>query len=87
MIASEDPIVDVPIVFASGSQGALKSLAIIETHPFCCSAKTSKAYELYCIRTILNIGADGVLFVIDEVLGEGIAVRRGYSDDREVQLQ
>jgi len=33
MMASEDPMVEVPIVFASGSAGALNSLAIIDTHP------------------------------------------------------
>ena len=33
MMASEDPMVEVPIVFASLSVGALNSLAIMETHP------------------------------------------------------
>jgi hypothetical protein len=33
MMASEEPMVEVPIVFASASVGALNNFAIIETHP------------------------------------------------------
>lgn len=33
MIASEEPMVEVPIVFASSLEGQLNSLAIIDTHP------------------------------------------------------
>lgn len=72
MIASEEPIVEVPIVLASSSPGALNSLAIMETHPNH-SQPCSRIYP-QCIRTVLDIGAHGVLFVVDEVLGEGIAV-------------
>jgi hypothetical protein len=42
LIASEEPMVEVPIVFASSWEGALNSLAIIDTHPkFSFSAKCS----------------------------------------------
>jgi hypothetical protein len=33
MMASEEPMVEVPIVFASSWEGQLNSLAIIDTHP------------------------------------------------------
>jgi hypothetical protein len=66
--------------------GALNSLAIIETHPVRYSANMSNASNLYCIRTVLNIGADRVLFVIDEVLREGVAGRYGYSDGQRTLL-
>lgn len=33
MMASEEPMVEVPIVFASSWDGALNSLAIMDTHP------------------------------------------------------
>ncbi len=86
IMASEDPMVDVPIVFASSWLGALNSLAIIETHPVRYSANMSNASNLYCIRTVLNICADRVLFVIDEVLREGVAGRYGYSDGQRTLL-
>jgi hypothetical protein len=74
MMASEDPIVEVPIVFASSWVGALNSLAIMLTHPVYRSATVSQLYGVWCERTVLDVGADGVLFVVDEVLREGVAV-------------
>ena len=74
MMASEEPIVEVPMVFASSWEGALNSLAIIETHP--ALSQLVLFLSLYGSgRTVLDIGADGVLFVVDEVLGEGVTSR------------
>ena len=74
MMASEEPIVEVPMVFASSWEGALNSLAIIETHP--ALSQLPFFLSLYGSgRTVLDIGADGVLFVVDEVLGEGVTSR------------
>lgn len=47
MIASEEPMVEVPIVFASSVEGQLKSLAIIETHPKIIS-QVSYANSIFC---------------------------------------
>jgi hypothetical protein len=73
MMASEDPIVEVPMVLASSWLGALKSLAIMLTHPVRCLAAVSPRYGMWYGRTVLDIGANGVLFVVDEVLREGVA--------------
>jgi hypothetical protein len=47
MIASEDPIVEVPMVLASSWVGALNSLAIMETHPVQFSAIISQKYSIW----------------------------------------
>jgi len=75
MMASDDPIVEVPIVFASASAGALKSFAIMETHPVYKSATDSYSSLLQYVRTVLNVGANGVLFIVDEVLGKSITIK------------
>ena len=46
MMASEDPMVEVPIVFASSCDGALKSLAIMETHPVALSQPSFQSLNL-----------------------------------------
>ena len=75
MIASEDPIVEVPIVLASASDGALKSFAIMDTHPVRLSLHACIPVCIFIERTVLNVGADGVLFVVDEVFGESVSAR------------
>jgi hypothetical protein len=69
MMASEEPMVEVPIVLASSWEGALNSLAIIDTHPVHVSHCISTEFE---VRTVLDIGANGILLVVDEVLGESV---------------
>jgi hypothetical protein len=46
MMASEDPIVEVPTVLASSWIGALNSLAIMLTHPVRCLAAVFQSYGL-----------------------------------------
>lgn len=41
-------------------------------------SKHSSAHFVVYVRTVLDIGADGVLFVIDEVLRERVAEVKGY---------
>jgi len=72
MMASDDPIVEVPIVFASASAGALKSFAIMETHPVFKSTANSDSSVAQYVRTVLDVGANGVFFIVDEVFGESI---------------
>jgi hypothetical protein len=80
MMASEDPMVEVPMVFASSSFGALNSLAIIETQPAHSSVSDYKSCSICVVRTVLDIGADGILFIVDEVLGKGVATRTQLFD-------
>lgn len=47
IMASEDPIVEVPIMFASSVLGALNSRAIMETHPVYSSVGARKAFCLF----------------------------------------
>lgn len=70
-MASDEPMVEVPIVFASSSEGALNSRAIMDTHPTRISAYAQRM-QGRIVRTVLDIGADGILFVVDEVLRKGV---------------